>query len=128
MIDLRRRLPRMKVLTITDDGKPRRLTAAEKKRWQRATGSSKAYEPDESQASAGMNELAVIEECRQYPLTAERPGIYQQALSMARMLDNPDLQGIWPRCSRDLCKLLEDLRPKTSKRKTQRSNVVRLRA
>ena len=60
-------------------------------------------------------------------LTAERPGIYQQALSMARMLDNPDLQGIWPRCSRDLCKLLEDLRPKTSKRKTQRSTVVRLR-
>jgi hypothetical protein len=112
-VDVRSRLRGMKVITFTDDGKPRPLTRAERQRWRRATGSSKPLEP-KPDTGPGPVELSVIEEWAAYPLAKERPAMYEEARKLAQLLDTPEAVGMHVQSGRQLHSLLNQLRPKAS--------------
>jgi hypothetical protein len=60
-------------------------------------------------AAIGFNEAAVREQCEQSPKGSERPGTVAQAITLAKVLDTPELQTIHAQTSRQLHALLLSL-------------------
>lgn len=80
--------------------------------------------PKPSPASPGPVETAVRVECDAMPIAKERPATVQQALAMARILDDIDQQGMWNQASRQLHTLLESLRVNTKRKSKGRLAAI----
>jgi hypothetical protein len=71
-------------------------------------------QPEAAPAQPGPNELAVRQQCEQSPKAKDKPASVEQAVTMARILDNPEFAPMHPQASRQLQALLTDLgQPKT---------------
>lgn len=68
----------------------------------------------------GDNERAVREECAGLSLSDDRPAMVAQAVTLARILDNPKSMAMWPTTSRQLTAILNDLRGNSKKRTRSR--------
>jgi hypothetical protein len=73
-------------------------------------------------AAVGDIEQAVIDECAMLPVAAERPALVMATRLMARIMDNPELQALHVKASRELEYNMSFLRP-TRKPKHQRASV-----
>lgn len=58
----------------------------------------------------GPVETGVIEECKDAPVAKSRPGLYQMALALARVLDNPVTVAQHPSAAHRLSEILSELR------------------
>lgn len=68
----------------------------------------------------GDMERAVVEECQGLSLATERPAMVVSARHMARILDNPKQQALWPTTTRQLTAILNDLHGNSKKRARSR--------
>jgi hypothetical protein len=104
-----------------------RLAESERKRNLRALGSgAKAnVTPIRSHANRGAktspvigdNEQSVRQQCEAAPKAADAPGTVQQAITLAKILDRPELVAMHPTTSRQLHILLLSLTPPPGKSK-----------
>jgi hypothetical protein len=74
--------------------------------------------------SMGDNELAVIAQCKGSRLAEERPATVSQCISLARILDNPEMSPMWPTTSRQLHSMLTSLQGPTRKKSRNRLQQV----
>ncbi|OMC44097.1 hypothetical protein A5745_16815 [Mycobacterium sp. IS-2888] len=65
--------------------------------------------PQPVEAGMGFNERSVRAECEAARNADTRQSVVSQALSLAKILDNPDLMSMWPTTSRQLQGLMKEL-------------------
>ena len=80
-------------------------------------------QPVESEA-VGENEAAVRAQCGNSKRADDVPAIVSQAITLAKILDNPDLQPMHPQTSRQLASLLASLDGPKRKMKSGHLAVV----
>jgi hypothetical protein len=76
-------------------------------------------------AVVGANEAAVLAQCEAAPKAADAPGTVQQAITLARILDDEDCKAMWPTTSRQLHALLLSLAAPRGKSGGRKLAVIR---
>jgi hypothetical protein len=75
-------------------------------------------DPDPVPTEPGPVEQSVIDQCQDSSLAETRPATVQQALALARVIDNKEFSAMHPTASRQLHTLLTSLEP--AKKKSRR--------
>ena len=111
-----------------------RAHRAEQRRNQRATQYAKVVALPKSSTPvardavvppvAGENEQAVREQCAKSSKAGDRPGTVAQAVTLARILDNPSMSALWPQTSRQLHVLLTSLDAPRPRSKGRLASVI----
>lgn len=76
-----------------------------------------------SRGEVGRNEQATMDELATLTSTETRKSIAQAALTMARLLDNPNAVGQWKGAASELRAIMSDLRQGSSKRAGRLASV-----
>ena len=72
----------------------------------------------------GANEQAVMAQIQAAPKADAAPGTVQQAVTLAKILDDENCKALWPTTSRQLHVLLSSLAPTKTKSKGRLAKVA----